>query len=407
MPDLRVASSDKTKTVMSRKGQFFDYTLLVVIIFLIIFGLIMVYSTSVYTGIKDGDPAKYFKKQLFSTAVALVPFLFAVFVNYHFWYKFKWVIYIGSLCSILLVKVLGAGDINGANRWLRIGGLSLQPAEIVKLGLIITLAAFVAYSGNKMKNVMNNLVFLGLTAIPALLALVITNHLSTAIILVAIAYVMILIANHKPWPYFLATAVVAVLGVLLVAYIFNNPGGGGFRFDRILAWKNPEAYASETGFQTIQSMYAIGSGGLFGKGLGQSMQKLGFIPEAHNDMVFAVICEELGLFGGICLIILFIVLIWRLMIIANNAPDLFGSMLVVGVMAHIAVQLVLNIAVVTNSIPNTGISLPFISYGGSSVIFLLTEMGIVLGVSRQIQVPVSVKHRPANKRPVRRQEADY
>ena len=154
--------------------------------------------------------------------------------------------------------------------------------------------------------------------------------------------------------------------------------------------RDPEKYASDTGFQTLQALYALGSGGFFGKGLGQSMQKLGFIPEAQNDMVFSVICEELGLFGGICLIILFILLIWRFMVIANNAPDLFGSMLVVGVMAHISLQVILNIAVVTNVIPNTGVTLPFISYGGTSVLFLLAEMGIVLNVSRQIQVPVTV-----------------
>ena len=136
-------------------------------------------------------------------------------------------------------------------------------------------------------------------------------------------------------------------------------------------------------------MYAIGSGGFFGKGLGQSVQKLGFIPEAQNDMIFSVICEELGLFGGICLIVLFILLIYRLMVIANNAPDLFGSLLVMGVLVHIAIQVILNIAVVTNMVPNTGVSLPFISYGGTSVIFLMAEMGIVLNVSRQIRVPVT------------------
>ena len=138
----------------------------------------------------------------------------------------------------------------------------------------------------------------------------------------------------------------------------------------------------------MQAMYAIGSGGFFGKGLGNSIQKLGFIPEAHNDMIFSIVCEELGLFGAICIIILFILLIYRFMVVANNAPDLFGSLLVVGVLAHIGIQVILNIAVVTNTIPNTGISLPFISYGGTSVCFLLVEIGIVLNVSRQIRVPV-------------------
>ena len=158
-----------------------------------------------------------------------------------------------------------------------------------------------------------------------------------------------------------------------------------FRGERILAWLDPEAYASGKGFQTLQALYAIGSGGIFGKGLGQSMQKLGFIPEAQNDMIFSIICEELGLFGAIAIILLFLLLIWRFMIVANNAPDLFGALLVVGVMGHIAIQVILNIAVVTNTIPNTGISLPFISYGGSSVMFLLIEIGLVLSVSHSIR----------------------
>jgi cell division protein FtsW len=154
----------------------------------------------------------------------------------------------------------------------------------------------------------------------------------------------------------------------------------------VLAWLDPEQYASDEGFQTLQALYAIGSGGIWGKGLGQSMQKLGFLPEAQNDMVFSIICEELGLFGAFCVILLFLMLIWRFMVVANNAPDLFGAMLVVGVMGHFSIQVVLNIAVVTNSIPNTGITLPFISYGGTSILFLLIEIGIVLNVSRNIRL---------------------
>jgi len=159
----------------------------------------------------------------------------------------------------------------------------------------------------------------------------------------------------------------------------------GFRGTRILAWLDPEAYASDKGFQTLQALYAIGSGGIWGKGLCQSIQKLNFLPEAQNDMIFSIICEELGLFGAAAVILLFLLLIWRFMVIANNSADLFGAMLVVGVMGHIAIQVILNIAVVTNTIPNTGISLPFISYGGSSVLFLLIEIGIVLSVGRGIR----------------------
>ena len=161
---------------------------------------------------------------------------------------------------------------------------------------------------------------------------------------------------------------------------------GKFRLNRILVWLNPEKYIDDKGYQTVQALYAIGSGGLFGKGLGKSLQKLGYIPESQNDMIFSVICEELGLFGALCLIALFIVMLWRINHIAQNAPDLFGSMLATGVFAHIAIQVILNIAVVTNTIPNTGVSLPFISYGGTAAVFLLLELGVVFNISSQIKL---------------------
>ena len=159
-----------------------------------------------------------------------------------------------------------------------------------------------------------------------------------------------------------------------------------YQYRRIEAWLNPESDPTDKGFQVLQGLYAIGSGGLVGQGLGESIQKLGFLPESQNDMIFAIICEELGLFGAVSIILIFLFMIYRFMIIANNAPDLFGALLVVGVMGHIAIQVILNIAVVTNTIPNTGITLPFISYGGTSVLFLLMEMGIVLSVSNQIKL---------------------
>ena len=159
-----------------------------------------------------------------------------------------------------------------------------------------------------------------------------------------------------------------------------------YQVERIMVWRNPELFPQDGGFQTLQGLYAIGSGGLFGRGLGESIQKLGFIPEAHNDMVFSIICEELGLFGAVSVILIFLFMIYRFMLIAGNAPDLLGALLVVGVMAHIAIQVILNIAVVTNVMPNTGVTLPFISYGGTSVLFLMMEMGIVLSVSNRIKL---------------------
>lgn len=180
---------------------------------------------------------------------------------------------------------------------------------------------------------------------------------------------------------------VAALAVFVIVKLNESQSASvGVRGGRILAWLDPEAYASGKGFQTLQALYAIGSGGILGKGLGQSKQKLGFMPEAQNDMIFSIICEELGLFGAVSILIMFLLLIWRFMVIANNASDLFGALLVVGVMGHIAIQVILNVAVVTNTIPNTGISLPFISYGGSSVMFLLAEIGLVLSVGRGIRL---------------------
>ena len=219
------------------------------------------------------------------------------------------------------------------------------------------------------------MVFIGISA--GVIALI-TKDLSSAIIVAGIGVVMLFVACPRI-SYFvimIGAGVAAVAGAIMI-----EP----FRFERIRVWLNPEKFADEGGFQVLQSLYSLGSGGLFGKGLGNGMQKLGYVPEAQNDMIFTVICEELGVIGGIAVILMFIFMIWRFMIVANNAPDLFGSMLVVGVMAHISIQTVMNIAVVTNSITNTGITFQFMSNGGSSILCLLIEIGIVLAVSKRIK----------------------
>lgn len=393
----------RKKQLLTPKGQFFDYSLLIIVLFLIGFGLVMVYSTSTYSAmLKTGDSAFYFKKQFKATLLGLVVMFLATIIDYRVLYKFKWIIYIASLFTVLLVMTPLGMEYNGARRWVRIAGVSFQPAEFVKLALIIVLAGFISYSGSKMMKFRNNFVFCILAGIAAGAILVITRNMSTAIIICLIAYVMLMVGNSRPGWLIALTAVAAVGVLAFLIYFFKFVDGASsthFRLRRLMAWRNPEAYASNVGFQTLQSLYALGSGGFFGKGLGQSMQKLGFIPEAQNDMVFSVICEELGVFGGICLIVLFILMIWRFMVIADNAPDLFGSMLCVGVMAHIGSQVILNIAVATNAIPNTGVTLPFISYGGSSVLFLMAEMGMVLSVSRQIRVPVTEGSAVGNVKP--------
>jgi cell division protein FtsW len=197
---------------------------------------------------------------------------------------------------------------------------------------------------------------------------------------ITVAVYFVAVPDYK-W-FFIIGIVGIVAVVAIVLWVQNADASSSFRMGRIKAWLDPESYSTGKAFQTLQALYAIGSGGIWGKGLGQSMQKRGFLPEAQNDMIFSIICEELGLFGALTIIILFIMLIWSCMVIANKTTDRFGSLLVVGVMAHYAIQVILNIAVVTNTIPNTGITLPFISYGGTATLFLLMEIGIVLNVSK-------------------------
>lgn len=370
-----------------KKEYFFDYTLLFVVLFLLGFGMIMIYSTSSYeASVELGKPMYYLKKQAGSGLLGLAAMFVIARIPYHFWERFATLGYIISAVLIALVLTPLGITRNGARRWLNLG-VSLQPAEVAKLCMILFLASFVCKLGKQIRTTKGFFVVLAVPIPICAMIYLITNNLSSAIIIFGIAALMVFVASPDYKKFVLiALGGLALVSILVFAISKMAETGGGFRVDRILAWLNPEAYASDEGFQTLQALYAIGSGGIFGKGLGQSMQKLGFLPEAQNDMIFSIICEELGLFGAIAVILLFVVLIWRCMVIANNAPDLFGALLVVGVMGHFAIQVILNIAVVTNTIPNTGITLPFISYGGSSVLFLLCEIGLVLSVSRGIRL---------------------
>lgn len=357
-----------------------------IILFLLAFGLVMLYSTSSYEANLDfGDSSYYFRHQLIPTLIGLAGMFVLSYFPYRFFKNLALVIYAMALAFLLALIPFGK-VINGAKRWLIIAGFSVQPAEICKIAVIIFSATIIA----KLQKNLLTTKGLAVTLIPpvfmAILVYKITDNLSSGIIILGIVGLMLFIStpNYKPY---LIMAVVGVAGAAgLVFYISSNAGNSemGFRSERILAWLDPAAHASGKGFQTLQALYAIGSGGIFGKGLGESMQKMGFIPEAQNDMIFSIICEELGLFGAIAVMLMFLILIWRLMIIANNAPDMFSALLVIGVMAHISIQVILNIAVVTNTLPNTGITLPFISYGGSAVIMQLAEMGIALNVARNI-----------------------
>lgn len=373
----------KTKNFVKKKPvkkSYFDYSLLFLIIFMLAFGLLMLYSTSSYNAaIEFGSSTYYLRKQLQATILGLIAMFIVANINYR---KLVWTGVVGYIVSIILIfLIIPFGyEANGAKRWIMILGVSVQPAEVAKISLILLLAVVISNNRQNIRKISVTAKIFALCLPLAGCILVITKNMSSALIIVGIAFVMLFIASPKYSHYI----ILAVAGVtIIVVYLFT---GSGFRSDRVAAWLDPEKYAQGTGYQTLQSLYAIGSGGLTGKGLGQSVQKLGYVPEAQNDMVFSIICEELGLFGGIAVILLFLLMIWRFMIIANNAEDLYGSMIVIGVMAHISIQVILNIAVVTNVMPNTGITLPFISYGGTSVVLLLAEMGLALSVSKRIKL---------------------
>lgn len=367
------------------KTSYFDFTLFFVVFFLIVFGLVMIYSTSSYEAAAKGDATVYMRHQLLATMVGGVLMAFVIFVDYHRWEKYAFVGIVISIILIMLVLTPLGIEVNGARRWIKVvGSLQFQPAEIAKIAVILFCASLITHFSKKK---LTTWVGAGIIiCVPALLALMlwkITDNMSSGIIVGGIAVVMLFVADVDYKKYVLVALGVAALAAIVV-FVAVSGDSDSFRLGRISVWLNPEKDPTGIGFQTLQALYAIGSGGIFGKGLGGSMQKLGFLPEAQNDMIFSIICEELGLFGALAVMLLFLLLIWRCMVIANNAPDLFGALLVVGVMAHFAIQVILNIAVVTNTMPNTGISLPFISYGGTSEMFLMAEIGLVLNVSRQI-----------------------
>lgn len=388
---MPVAERNRKRKKNHKSEYYFDYSLLFVILFLLGFGMLMIYSASSYTAYLDynGDSAHYLKRQLLACILGMIAMVVVANIPYHFWEKFAVLAYVFSIAIIPVVKTPLGISSHGATRWFRIPGvpLQVQPAEVVKLCMILFLACLVCKLGRN-AGTLKGFLFMLVAAMPqAIMIWKITSNLSSAIIVVGISVLMIFVADPHYKKYVLiGSGVVAAASALVYWIISTDAAGGSFRFKRIAIWLHPETDPEGVGFQTLQGLYAIGSGGIWGKGLGQSMQKLNFLPEAQNDMIFSIICEELGLFGAVAVILMFVILLWRMMIIANNAPDLFGAMLVVGVIGHIAIQVILNIAVVTNSIPNTGISLPFISYGGSSVMFLLIEMGLVLSVARRIQL---------------------
>lgn len=361
----------RTKT----KSDFFDYSLVFVVLFLVAFGLVMVYSTSSYTAeLKTGSSAYYLKRQGMFALMGIFAMLGVSKMDYHVWKKFTMLMMLCIIGLLIVVLFLGKAS-NGSVRWIQLGPVQFQPSEAAKVVIVLYTAHIATIRSARIGDWR---ILLKVVAFPiAVVALIAVENLSTAIICAAMVAVIVFVTSPKVKQFI-------VIGGLMIAFMAVFLLSKGYRLERIRIWLDPEKY--EKGYQTLQALYAIGSGGIFGKGLGQSIQKLGFIPESHNDMIFSVICEELGLFGAACVIGLFVILVWRCVMIAMSAPDLFGALIVVGVTTHIAVQVLINVAVVTNSIPPTGVPLPFVSYGGTAIFGLLIEMGLVLSVARQIRV---------------------
>lgn len=378
----------KVKRKRMMKNQFFDYSMFAILIFLICFGLVMLYSTSSYTALVNyNDSMYYFKRQLIFCIVGLVGVYIVSKIDYHIYIKFARPLFWVSLFLMFLVQTPLGVTVNGARRWIQLPfGQRFQPAEVTKIAVILFIPILILQMGKGIKTWNGVLRILMWGGIASAGVLFLTENLSTAIIVMGITCAMIFVVHPKTTPFvviFVGGITFAYVGARMLGTVLST--GGNFRLNRILVWLHPEAHASEGGFQTMQALYAIGSGGFFGKGLGNSAQKM-VIPEVQNDMILSVICEELGVFGAIIVLVLFGMLLYRLLFIAQNAPDIYSSLVVTGIFAHIAIQVILNVAVVTNTIPNTGITLPFISYGGTSVLFLMAEMGIALGVSGRIKV---------------------
>lgn len=376
-------SKSKINLSSLKSGNRVDLPLLIVVLMLVALGLVMVLSASSPTALAEsGKSYTYFRTQCIAACLGLFSMIVLSKINYNIYKHFYKLIYILSIAILFLVllPVIGSGA-NGARRWINIG-IGIQPSEITKIGLIIWVAGYYSDPKNKnqgfWKSCLKPLVAVG---IPILILLIVQNHLSAGIIIGLVTVIMIIMSGCQLK--YLVWLAGGVLGACAIAFPFiKDKLMSSFRSDRIMAWLDPWANTSGTSYQTVQGLYAIGSGGLFGVGLGESTQKYLYIPEAHNDFIFAILAEELGFVGCAIVLALFTVLIVRGVSIAINAKDSFGSLIAIGITALIAVQVILNIAVVTNTIPNTGISLPFLSYGGSSLVILLSAMGILMNISR-------------------------
>ncbi len=361
-----------------RAGDSVDLPFLLLVLLLLAVGLIMLYSASYAQSEYDTryqDSTRYLQKQAVCAGIGLVAMYFFSRIPTELWRKFAWTLYIGSIILLLSVLVVGE-EVNGARRWINIAGLQFQPSEVAKFTMILMLAKLTVSFGADAKEFRFGVLGFGAALMGILVPLALEKHLSAIMLMGMVAVVMMFVAGTHPKWLLAGAAGAAVFVLIYISFM-------GYAGDRVTAWLHPEQDPGDTGYQILQSLYAIGSGGLFGLGYGKSKQKYLYLPFQYNDYIFAVVCEELGLIGALLIVVLFAAMILRGYWIALRARDRFSTVLAAGLVTLIAVQTILNLGVVTNLLPSTGIALPFFSYGGTALAVNLGEMGIVLHISRQ------------------------
>ncbi|MBQ2879644.1 MAG: putative lipid II flippase FtsW [Anaerotignum sp.] len=360
-----------------RKPGSYDFTVLFIVLTLVLFGVVMIFSSSYYytmTSAKyEYDMFHFLKKQGLWAVFGIIAMVAAMNVPYNFYKRFAWFCYWLSNFFLILLPFVGI-EAGGQKRWLGVGPIQFQPSEFTKVAVILALSVYLIEHRRELGNIKGFAKACFILLVPV--ALIAMSNFSSALLVGLMGATILFVASPRVWYFPAAIAAVVPLGAIAVLLPQFR-----YRLGRITTWLDPWADPTDAGFQTIQSLYAVASGGLFGLGLGQSRQKT-FIPEAYNDIIFAIICEELGLVGAALVIVLFAVLIWRGIKIAMNAKDQFGMLVATGITSVIAFQSIINIGVVTNTIPNTGQPLPFVSYGGTSLLFLMGMVGVLLNISR-------------------------
>lgn len=370
-------AKEERRPASGRTGDTVDYPFLILVLLLLTVGLTMLYSASYAQSEYDTGyeiSTKYLQKQGFCALIGLAAMFFFSRIPVKVWYRFAWPLYGVSIVLLLSVLVIGQ-EVNGAKRWINLAGIQFQPSEVAKFTMIVLFAKLTRRYGQDAKRFRYGVLGFGGALMGILIPLALEKHLSAIMLMGMVAVVMMFVAGTSPKWLLTGAAAAAVFVIIYIRFM-------GYAGDRVTAWLHPEQDPGDTGYQILQSLYAIGSGGLFGLGFGKSRQKYLYLPFQYNDYIFAICCEELGLIGALAIIALFALTILRGYWIALHAVDRFSTVLASGLVTLIAVQTILNLCVVTNLLPSTGISLPFFSYGGTALAVNLGEMGIVLQISR-------------------------